>query len=279
MVKDAVTTFPVFAFLFIRFSLATLSLLPLLPVLERRAAVFHAPGTNRGPRALLAGAGLGLALVAGYGFQTWGLRYTTPAKAGFITGLSVVIVPSLAALIAHRSPGRPVWWGVILATIGLGLLSLNRHIYPQLGDILVFFCAVSFALHILITGRLAPGYAPLRLTLGQLAVTAAISGIISFFWEWPWPPLGHQMIFAAIFTGFLASTVAFAVQTVAQRFTSPSHTALIFSLEPVFAALFSFWLAAEAITPRIVIGGLFIVGGMVVAELGGLLGTRPRGAD
>ncbi len=276
MVKEAVSAFPVFAFLFIRFSLATLSLLPVRPWLEARFRIFRAPGTVRGYRAIVAGALLGLALTAGYGFQTFGLQYTTPAKAGFITGLSVVIVPTLAALVTRRSPEPEVWWGVFLATVGLALLSLNRDLRPQVGDVLVFFCAVSFALHILITGRLAPGHAPLLLTLGQLAMTAALSGIISLAWEWPWPPVNRQMLFAALFTGLLASTFAFAVQTLAQRFTTPSHTALIFSMEPVFAALFSFLLAAEPITLRTVVGGGLIVAGMLVAEMVPMVG-RWRG--
>ncbi len=267
MVKEAVSAFPVFAFLFIRFTLATLSLVPVRPWLEERFYVFRAEGTRRGPRALAAGMVLGLVLTAGYGFQTLGLQYTTPAKAGFITGLSVFIVPTLAAIIMRKPPEASVWWGVFLATAGLALLSLNRDLRPQFGDVLVFFCAISFALHILITGQLAPGHAPLLLTLGQLATTALLSGIISLAWEWPWPPLNSQMLFAALFTGLLASTLAFTVQTLAQRFTTPSHTALIFSMEPVFAALFSFLLAAEPITTRTVIGGSLIVAGMLVAEM------------
>lgn len=267
MVKEAVSAFPVFAFLFVRFSLATASLVPIRSWLEARFRVFRAEGAQRGPRALAAGAILGLALTAGYGFQTLGLQYTTPAKAGFITGLSVIIVPTLAAILMRKPPEASVWWGVLLATAGLALLSLNRNLRPQFGDVLVFFCAISFALHILITGKLAPGHAPLLLTVGQLATTALLSGIISLTWEWPWPPFNRQMLFAALFTGLLASTLAFTVQTLAQRFTTPSHTALIFSMEPVFAALFSFLLAAEPITARTVVGGSLIVTGMLVAEV------------
>ncbi len=266
MVKEAVSAFPVFAFLFIRFTLATLSLLPLRSWLEGRFRFFRPMGARGGIHALAAGALLGVVLTAGYGFQTFGLQYTTPAKAGFITGLSVVMVPILATVLMRKPPEPGIWWGVILATVGLALLSLNRDLRPQLGDVLVFFCAISFALHILVTGHLAPGHAPLLLTLGQLATTAILSGIISLAWEWPWPPLNTQMLFAAFFTGLLASTLAFTLQTLAQRFTTPSHTALIFSTEPVFAAMFSFLLAAEPITLRTVAGGSLILAGMLVAE-------------
>ena len=265
MVKEAVATFPVFAFLFIRFSIATVSLLLLLPWLERTFPLLR--GAREGKRTgIRAGALLGLILIAGYGFQTFGLRYTTPAKAGFITGLSVILVPTFTALVTRRMPERSIWMGVLLATVGLSLLSLNRDLRPQLGDVLVFFCAIAFALHILITGHLVRGHAPLRLTLGQLVTTALLAGVFSRVWEWPWPPVASHVIWAALFTGLLASTLAFTVQTVAQRYTSPSHTALIFSMEPVFAALFSFLLAQEPITLRVVVGGSFILAGMLIAE-------------
>ncbi len=269
MVKEAVSAFPVFAFLFIRFTIAALSLLPLIPYLERSFPSFAPSRPGAGRRALLAGMVLGVALTAGYAFQTFGLRYTTPAKAGFITGLSVVIVPVLSVLLLRRPPEPPVWVGGIMATVGLAVLSLNRDLSPQRGDVLVFFCAVAFALHILITGLFARGHPPLRLTLGQLVMVAALSGGAGRLWEGPWPPIAPHVWLAAGFTGVLASTLAFTVQTVAQRHTSPSHTALIFSMEPVFAALFSYLLIGEPITPRVMLGGGFIIAGMIVAERGG----------
>ncbi len=276
MVKDAVSAFPVFAFLFLRFSVATLSLIPVRPLLERRFAVLHGRGHVRERDSWVMGGVLGIVLVLGYGFQTTGLQHTTPAKAGFITGLYVVIVPILTSILTRRVPEPPLWVGVTLATVGLMILSLNRTLQPELGDVLVFFCAISFALHIVITGYLAPGHAPLALTLSQLATTAVLSGIISRVWEWPWPPMGQQMIVAAIFTGVLASTFAIAVQTIAQRFTSPTHTALIFSLEPVFAAVFSFFLAAEPITGRVVLGGALILAGTLVAEIVPMMRLHPQ---
>ncbi len=267
MVKDAISAFPVFAFLFLRFSVATLSLLPVRPLLERRFAVLRGRQHGWERDSWLMGGILGVVLVLGYGFQTTGLQHTTPAKAGFITGLYVVIVPILTSMFTRRVPDPPLWIGVSLATVGLMILSLNRTLRPELGDLLVFFCAISFALHIVITGYLAPGHGPLALTLSQLATTAILSGIISRVWEWPWPAMNPSMIVAAIFTGVFASTLAIAIQTIAQRFTSPTHTALIFSLEPVFAALFSFLLAREPITGRVVLGGTLILAGTLIAEI------------
>ena len=267
LVKNAISAFPVFAFLTVRFTIATLSLWPLRFWLEPRFAVLRRRGHTRERDTVLMGMVLGGILVLGYGFQTVGLKYTTPAKAGFITGLYVVIVPIVTATVTRRMPDSPTWIGVFLAVTGLLILSVNRSLRPEFGDILVFFCAISFALHIVITGYLAPGHAPLGLTLHQLATTAILSGVISGLWERPWPPLGGTILWAALFTGVLASSIAIAIQTVAQRFTSPTHTALIFSMEPVFAALFSFFLAAEPITPRVILGGALIMAGTLVAEL------------
>ena len=129
-----------------------------------------AAGQRLCPSALLSPSApllIGVALFAGYSFQTAGLHLTTPAKAGFITGLSVVIVPLFAALILHQSPSRNVWLGVGLAVVGLSLLTLQAGLRVEAGDLLVLCCAVAFAAHILLTGHFAPHHDPLRLTLGR----------------------------------------------------------------------------------------------------------------
>ncbi len=264
MVKDAVTGFPVFAFLALRFGLATIALLPL-------AWQEATPVRGTDGRLWLQGGLMGLALFAGYGLQTMGLRYTTPAKAGFITGLSVVLVPIASSLFLRRPPSRAAGAGVILATAGLALLTLNENLRMGFGDLLVLGCAVGFAAQIVLTALFAPGQPAIRLALAQLAVVTLLSGGISIGWERPWPMINGQALFAAAFTGVLATSFAFAAQTSAQRFTSPTHTALIFSLEPVFAGLFSFLLIGEVLTRRALIGGGLILAGMLLAELGDLV--------
>ena len=170
-------------------------------------------------------------------FQTAGLHLTTPAKAGFITGLSVVIVPLVAALILRQPPSRNAWLGVGLAMVGLALLTLQTGLRVEAGDLLVLCCAVAFAAHILLTGHFAPRYDPLRLTLGSIVIVAVLSGAAALIFDRPsGSRCAHaQVLFAAAFTGLFATSVAFGVQTVAQRFTTTTHTALIFAAEPVFA--------------------------------------------
>ena len=217
--------------------------------------------------ALWPGIAIGLALAAGYAFQTFGLRFTTPAKAGFITGLSVALVPIGQAIFLRRPPSLNAVVGVALATVGLGLLSLNAALGVNLGDLLVLCCAVAFAVHILLVGRYAPHWQPLRLAFVQIATVAVVTAALALLLERPigWP--AGNVWFAAAFTGLFATALAFFVQSRAQQATTPTHTALIFAAEPVFAGLFSFLLIGEVFLPRQFIGAALIVAGMLVAEL------------
>ena len=279
MVKDAVANFPVFSFLALRFAFAALVLLPFVVLRQRnaRANVLESEATPpiRSSVPLLrvkrtaAPVLIGVALFAGYAFQTAGLHLTTPAKAGFITGLSVVIVPLFAALILRQPPSRNAWLGVGLAVIGLGLLTLQAGLGVEFGDLLVLCGAVAFAAHILLTGHYAPRYDPLRLTLGSLVTVAVLSGAAALIFDRPWDPaaLTPSVLFAAAFTGVFATSVAFVLQTRAQRFTTSTHTALIFAAEPVFAGLFSFLLIGEVLGAQQVLGAMLILAGMVVAEM------------
>lgn len=287
MVKDAVSAFPVFSFMALRFTLAA-AVLGAAALWRRRVAVrgrhgatawghevspAPAPRPARA-RTLHASLLIGLALFAGFTFQTTGLQLTTPAKTGFITGLSVVIVPLGAALLLRQPPNRNAWLGVAFATVGLGSLSLTSDLRVAPGDLLVLLCAFSFAGHILLTGHFAPRHDPLLLTLGQVATVALLSGAAALLFDLPavgWRALAagldERVLFAAAFTGLLATAGAFGIQTVAQRFTSATHAALIFAAEPVFAGLFSFLLTGEVLGPRQLIGCGLILAGMLVAEL------------
>jgi drug/metabolite transporter (DMT)-like permease len=289
MVQDAVTGFPVFAFLALRFALAALVLLPfflrsrdslqLRPFDANNGAAGdkvrcndfsrsgQRPATKVATTNWLPGVLVGLALFAGYAFQTFGLRYTTPAKAGFITGMSVVLVPLGQAIFLHRMPRRNSIIGVALAAAGLSLLTLQANLSVNSGDLLVLACAVAFAAHILLVGRYAPDWPPLRLALVQIVTVAVLSSAAALLLEHPigWPP--GNVWFAAAFTGLLATALAFFVQSRAQQATSPTHTALIFAAEPVFAGLFSFLLIGEVLGPRQFLGSALIVAGMVTAEV------------
>lgn len=270
MVKDAVSAFPVFSFMALRFTLAAFALAPLVVWQSRRNRGQNPTRRQLRPASsmnvLFPAVLIGATLFTGYAFQTFGLQLTTPAKAGFITGLSVAIVPVAAALLLRQPPTRNAWIGVLLATVGLALLSLTADLTAQRGDLLVMCCAVAYAAHILLLGHFAPRYNPMQLALGQIAIVAVLSIAAALIFA-PRAAVTGQVFFAAAFTGVLATAVAFFVQTVAQRFTTSTHTALIFAAEPVFAGLFSFLLIGEMLGARQLTGCALILGGMLVAEL------------
>jgi drug/metabolite transporter (DMT)-like permease len=257
MVKDAMADAGPLTFVALRFALAAAVLAPLVGISR---AHFSRPMA-------LGGAAAGLFLFAGYVLQTAGLQFTSASKAGFITGLSVVIVPTVAAAMLRRPPARATAIGVALATVGLALLSLQGDLGVELGDLLVLGCAAAFALHILVVGHVAPKADVLALTSVQIAAAAAFTTVGAALFERPTADQLRAILPAAAFTGLFATVAAFYLQTKAQRFTTPTRTALIFSLEPVFAALFGFLLAGDRLGWRALVGCALILAGMLIAQL------------
>ncbi len=257
MVKGATADYPIFPFLTLRFGLAT-GVLLLLGAWRLGRLGWRGWGM---------GALLGLALFAGYALQTLGLRYTSASKSGLITGLSVVMVPLLAAWLLRRRPSAAAYAGVALATTGLVLLTLGDAFVLAPGDLLLVGCALGFALHIVGVSAFAPRTDVLALTIVQLATVTLICGAISLFAHQPWPATPQPVWFAAAFTGILATAAAFLAQTAMQRFTTPTHTALVFAAEPVFAALFGVWLSGDVLSTRGIMGGVLIVLGNLISEI------------
>lgn len=315
MVKDAVALYPTLPFLALRFGLATavVGLVMVGGVVVRRArrrpvAAVPQPASGEGPpvadgshtrrgpsvslRGLLAGGTvMGLFLGAGYIFQTFGLERTSASNAGFITGLFVVLVPPMQALVWRVWPGRDAIAGALLAAVGLFLLSGGPSLFDGTsqagrlsGDALVFACAVSFAAHILATGHYAGRADPSALTLVQLATVAVMTGLLTVvsvggdLMDPPGLPTDPQVWFALVITAVFASAAAFYIQTYAQRHTQPARTAVILTMEPVFAGLFGFLLAGERLTPSGWLGAALIMVGMLTAELE-LFGGRSTAAD
>jgi len=258
VVKNALDAVDPLTFVGFRFALAAAFL----------AILFHRRASAISRADLRAGALMGIWLALGYIFQTIGLQTTTSAKAGFITGLSVVIVPVLATVLLRRPPARPAIIGIVAATLGLGLLTLNADLRVQSGDLWVLGCAFAFALHIVTVAHYSPRHDAVRLALVQIATVAILSTAAAFVFETPRLTLPADTWAAIAFTGVVATALVFSLQVYVQRFTTPTHTALLFSLEPVFAALFGWWLASEVLGAQELAGCALILLGMVVAELG-----------
>jgi drug/metabolite transporter (DMT)-like permease len=261
IVKEAIEQVSTMLFLAIRFSLAAIAL----------ALIFRTRGTHGhwGRRKqLLAGAVVGLCLFAGYVLQTMGLRETTAAKAGFITGFYIPLVPLLGALVYRRAPRFAEVLGVLAATGGMMLLTMPSLQFDiARGDLLVLGGAVSFAFHILVLGHCSKHMSYERLAIAQIAA-AALLAWSSLSWIEPvrWHPTAG-VFFALGLTSLLATAFAFAVQTWAQQFTTPTRTALIFSLEPVFAWVTSFLVVGEVLNGRAMAGAALILAGILTVEL------------
>jgi drug/metabolite transporter (DMT)-like permease len=254
-VKDAVAIYPLFAFLAVRFAIASATLA--LPAAKR------VPGLGR--RGISGGAFLGLLLAAGYALQTAGLERTTVSSTGFITGMYVVLTPLIALLLYRSRIGLAAWGGVVVATAGLAMLS-GIHAGSVTGDLLVLAAAAVYSLQIVLMERYAPRYDALAFTfvemaaacLGLLAVALAL-GDLSV-------PHGWTVWGALLVTGVFASALGFLVQTWAQRRTSATRTALAFSMEPVWTAFFGYTLAGDRLGALGWGGCAAIMAGIVLAE-------------
>ena len=213
------------------------------------------------------GAVIGFFLFSAYAFQTTGLSLTTSSKAAFITGLYLVIVPAVLAVIERRLPGRHVTAGVVLSVTGLAVLSLEGRMVPQLGDVLVVLCAFSFAAHIVSIEKLGPGHSAGVLTIAQILTVSVLSLICSLLLEKPSLSITRYTWSAILITGLFATSAAYLIQTTVQKFTEATHAALILALEPVFALLFSYLWAGETLTARGVAGATLMFSGMIVTEV------------
>ena len=254
-VKDAVAIYPLFAFLAVRFLIASGTLA--VPAARRVRTL--------GRDGVLAAAFAGVLLGSGYALQTAGLERTSVSSTGFITGLYVVLTPLLALALYRVRIAGAAWLGVVLATVGLALLS-GIHGGSALGDLLVLAGAAVYSLQIVLMERYAPRYDALAFTLvemlaafGGLLVVAVAAGQLGV-------PRGLTVWAALLVTGVFASALAFLAQTWAQRRASATQTALAFSLEPVWAAFFGITIAGDRLGTAGWIGCLVIMAGIVLAE-------------
>lgn len=267
IVQNAIDFLPPITFISVRFLLAALLLGGWLLLFERQQLKY----LNR--KILLSGLIIGGWLFLGYATQTAGLLYTSSSKAGFITGLSVVFVPILTFLLLKQQPKKKAVIGVLVATIGLYFLTMTDVTALNKGDALVFICAIGFAMQIVYTGKYSSDFPSLLLTVIQIGTVAIFSMIYSFFFEdWtlafqPKILFSQDVLAALIITSVFATALAFFAQTNFQKFTTPTRVALIFATEPVFAAIAGFIWAHDRLSVSAILGCLFILAGMIFAEL------------
>ena len=269
LVKEGMGLVGPLAFLAARFLLATVVLGLLFPRAIAR--------TDR--RTLARGALVGLALFAGYLLQTWGLVHTTATKSGLLTGLSVALVPLLARG-TGRERVRPWHWaGALLAAGGLVTFVLARGGVSgfNVGDLLTVGCAVAFAVHLLLVDRFVRTDDYRGLLFVQVAVVALLSTVGTLVFETiptAWP---GKLVEAVLVTSLLATVLCFWLYNRFQVYSTPTYSAILFTMEPVFAGLCGFLLLRETLTPLQGAGAFLILLGMLVPRL--LERTRPSSAS
>ena len=210
---------------------------------------------------------LGIFLFFSYLFQMWGISYTTASNAGFITGLSVVFVPIFSVLFFGDHPKKASIVGIIFATIGLFFLSGGDLGALNSGDWLVFMCALIVAFHVIFTGRFAPINNIYVLTAVQLITIALFSLVLAGFDTNPGKPVNFSIMALLVYLALFGTVFTFLMQTAMQRFTTATRTALVFTMEPVFAALFAYLIGGESLPPLGWLGGFLILCGMAIAEI------------
>jgi len=259
IVKDAITEVPVLAFLWIRFAIAAILLAGLA---GKKGFV------TLDYRGWFIGIILGTLLAFAYIFQTFGLERTSASNAGFLTGLGIVWVPLLAGPLLKKSTAFGSKIGAGIALLGLFLLTWHTPWTINFGDFLVVVCSIFIALHILGLDGFTKGYDGRALTFVQIVTAASIFLIGSVIFEpISWPQVwSSSLVNAFVITSLFATVYAFWAMTTFQNRTTPTRAALVYTLEPVFAAFFSIWLAGDRLSATGWVGGGVIMIGMIVAE-------------
>ncbi len=252
-----------FTFNAIRFGLGAISLIPVVTVIERQ----RKPTSQFSLSTALRSSSLaGLILFLGASFQQIGVVYTTAGKAGFITGLYVILVP-LIGLIWKQHTATGTWGGAVFAVIGLYLLSMTDNLRLSLGDLLVLIGAFFWAAHVHIIDRLSRKIEPVTLACLQFIVCSLLSFIVALFTEEIlWSGISGALG-AILYGGFMSVGIAYTLQVVAQRNAHPGHAAIIMSLEAVFALIGGLLLLQESLSLRGGIGCGMMLSGMIISQL------------
>lgn len=272
VIKNALADMSPLLFNAVRMALASVSLW----------VIFHKEMRSVSIGTLKAGALVGTFLCLGYEFQTTGLRLTTASKSAFLTGSSVVLVPIILAVAYRRHINRYTTVGFLSAFAGLYLMTVPAGMRGEewssvnRGDLLTLGCAFAFALHIIFLGRAMQRHAFQQIAVLQVTVCTVLMMATAPLLEHTHVVWSQRVIWAIVITGLLGTAVAFSVQAWAQQFLPPTHTVLVFALEPVFAWLTSMVVLGERLGLRALAGAGLIMAGILVSELLGGGQTEER---
>ncbi|SFL34577.1 DMT family transporter [Pelosinus propionicus] len=210
---------------------------------------------------------LGLILFLVFSCIIFGIKYTSTSNAAFLVSLTVIFVPILTSLIVKKLPEISVIVGVSFALLGVGLLTLNSQLIINFGDLLCIAGALLYATHIIVTEKLTKAVDSIALGIMQLGFAGSLGFIFSLLLETPRFPITTVEWLPILVLSILCSAIGFIVQTVAQQHTTSTNTGLIFSLEPVFAALFAFLFLGETLSIQGWLGAILVLLGVIHPQL------------
>lgn len=257
VIKEGLTTLNVFNFLSWRFIIGALVLILIYP------KKFFSLNAD----AIKYGALVGVSLSGGHIFQTLGINHSTASKAAFITNLCVVMVPVFLAIASRKLPSKRLTWAVMIATVGLGLLTIKLPLSFDIGDLYLFICAISYAIYVILVGKYSARFDPIQFTIVQLLTTGLIASNISFAINEFVIPSTFNSWKAIIFCAIFATAVCHAIQNKFQPEISETKAAIIFAFIPLFASIAAYFYLGEQVTFKTILGGAFILAGMLLAEL------------
>lgn len=259
IIKETLEKVDPIVFLSLRFLLAAFIMLPI--VYYKRKSL--------NPQSIMAGLMLGFGMCFVFIFQTVGLKYVSASITGFLTGLYIVFVPVLSLIFLKKRPYVASVFGVMLGAFGLYVISANSTVSFGMGELFVIVNAVGIAVHIILTDYYSRKYDTLVLTGLQIMFTGAVCTMYAFFDSgFNGLNIDNDVVFSVILTGIFATVVAFFIQTAFQKYTTPTKAAIIFTFEPVSAAVFGYFIGGEILTSKQYLGAGVIVLGILVSEIG-----------
>jgi drug/metabolite transporter (DMT)-like permease len=254
-----------FTFNAARFTLGSLSLIPLLIINRRRKIQNEIFITNNKKTLLTGGLSAGIFLFLGATFQQAGMVHTSAGKGGFITGFYIILVPILGLLVKQKTSFF-TWLGAVIAITGLYFLSVSKEHEINIGDILVLIGAFFWAFQILVIGFFAKKTDPIHLAFIQFAICAAVSFVFAVTGEQIVLVNLYKAIIPVLYAGIFSAGIAFTLQVIAQREAHPANAAIIMSLESVFAVLGGWLLLSETIALRGLAGCILMLTGMIISQ-------------
>jgi|TARA_R110002050_G_scaffold24059_2_gene64061 drug/metabolite transporter (DMT)-like permease len=259
MVQDAIKSVPVYAFLFWRFGIATILM----------AIIAYKYFDKLNKQTILYGVILGCFLFSAFATQTFGLAYTKSSIIAFLTGLNVIIVPFLAYVVFKEHVRKMVFISSLIAVCGLYLLTMSGSLSLGKGEVLGIICALLFALQILFTDKYSKRVNVYLLVLFQFITVTILSLIFSLSLDSVTFDLNFNNTFlkALIITSIFATVYAFLIQTYMQQFTTPTKTAVIFSMEPVSAGIYGYFVGNELLSSIQLFGATLIILALLLAEI------------